>query len=85
MQDDREDRIRRLAYQRWEAEGFPEGQADRHWREAEELVAESEAAGAGSDVQPVNVEAGDEPDVVQSPLPGERRSGAGGRAARTGR
>lgn len=30
-----EQRIRERAYHRWLAEGRPEGQADRHWAEAE--------------------------------------------------
>jgi hypothetical protein len=30
-----EDRIRERAYSLWEAEGCPDGCADRHWREAE--------------------------------------------------
>lgn len=31
--------IRILAYQLWEAEGRPEGKADKHWQEANILVA----------------------------------------------
>ncbi|MEN5366129.1 DUF2934 domain-containing protein [Stenotrophomonas sp. TWI273] len=38
-------RTQELARQIWEAEGRPDGQADRHWRMAEQLVAaEIEAA-----------------------------------------
>ncbi|MEV4609893.1 DUF2934 domain-containing protein [Neorhizobium sp. LMR1-1-1.1] len=33
-----EDRIREDAYARWEAEGRPEGQQERHWREASEAL-----------------------------------------------
>ncbi|WP_083196973.1 DUF2934 domain-containing protein [Rhizobium sp. AC27/96] len=29
-----EDDIRKAAYARWQAEGEPEGQHERHWREA---------------------------------------------------
>jgi hypothetical protein len=36
--DDREHRIRELAHAIWEQEGRPEGQAERHWRMAEEAV-----------------------------------------------
>jgi Protein of unknown function (DUF2934) len=39
---DREDRIRELAYLLWLEEGYPEGQAERHWLTAEALI-ESEA------------------------------------------
>lgn len=30
-----QEEIRKLAHARWEAEGRPEGQHDRHWQEAE--------------------------------------------------
>lgn len=39
-----EQRIREFAYQIWETEGKPEGQAERHWQMACKL-AESEAQG----------------------------------------
>ena len=31
--------IREKAYQIWEAEGYPEGRADVHWRQAETVLA----------------------------------------------
>lgn len=34
-----EERIRARAYALWEAEGFPDGQHERHWLEAREIVA----------------------------------------------
>ena len=34
---DREERIRELAYLLWVEEGYPEGQAERHWQDAETL------------------------------------------------
>jgi hypothetical protein len=36
---DRDDRIRELAYLLWLEEGYPEGQAERHWLTAEILIA----------------------------------------------
>ena len=36
--DDRESRIREIAYFLWEQEGYPDGQADRHWAAAEAVV-----------------------------------------------
>ena len=36
-----EDIIRADAYARWEAEGRPDGQHDRHWQEASEAVKNS--------------------------------------------
>jgi len=38
-----ENRIRELAYQIWEAEGKPHGQAARHWHSACKLAADSQA------------------------------------------
>lgn len=35
METDREERLRQKAYELWESEGHPEGEHDRHWREAE--------------------------------------------------
>ena len=34
----REQRIRELAYQMWEAEGRPEGRAEHYWNRAQELI-----------------------------------------------
>lgn len=43
-EQDRDARIRRRAHELWEAEGRPEGQADRHWsRAAEDLDREDVA------------------------------------------
>jgi hypothetical protein len=44
--DDRDNRIREFAYFFWQEEGRPEGQADRHWREAEEMIEQEEGAEA---------------------------------------
>ena len=41
---DREDRIRQRAHEMWEAEGRPEGQADRHWSRAAEDLDREDAA-----------------------------------------
>jgi Protein of unknown function (DUF2934) len=35
MEMDREESLRRKAYEKWEAEGRPDGEHHRHWREAE--------------------------------------------------
>ena len=37
--DETEDRVRAEAYHLWEAEGKPDGQAERHWDAAKEIVA----------------------------------------------
>lgn len=41
---DREERIRQRAHDLWEAEGRPEGQADRHWSRAAEDLDREDAA-----------------------------------------
>jgi Protein of unknown function (DUF2934) len=43
-EQDREARIRRRAHEMWEAEGRPEGQADRHWSRAAEDLDREDAA-----------------------------------------
>ncbi|CAM2149753.1 DUF2934 domain-containing protein [Paraburkholderia tropica] len=51
MNDEREERIRRRAYQLWEDDGSPEGKADEYWGRAEKQVAaEYDAEGEVSDV-----------------------------------
>lgn len=43
-----EDTIRTIAHRLWEAEGRPDGQDERHWREAEqEYLASSAKSKAG--------------------------------------
>ncbi|MBP2291346.1 DUF2934 domain-containing protein [Azospirillum rugosum] len=45
MQGDREERIRRRAYQIWEREGHPEGRGEAHWAQAcAEIDAEDKAS-----------------------------------------
>ena len=35
MDFDREETLRQRAYEKWEADGRPEGQHEKHWRDAE--------------------------------------------------
>jgi hypothetical protein len=54
MNDEREERVRRRAYQLWEDDGAPEGKADEYWGRAEKQVAaeydaEGETPGIASD------------------------------------
>jgi hypothetical protein len=44
MLDEKEDRIRAEAYRRWEREGRPHGQHDRHWQEAADALETGEAS-----------------------------------------
>jgi hypothetical protein len=45
VEADRQDRIRRRAYQIWEEEGWPEGRQVEHWTRAEREAAESAGPG----------------------------------------
>jgi hypothetical protein len=43
MENDRDETVRKYAYQKWETEGRPEGQHERHWHEAEEAARQQES------------------------------------------
>jgi hypothetical protein len=45
--EDRQERIRDLAYRIWEEEGRPSDQADRHWQLAQLIVLKEDAERAG--------------------------------------
>jgi hypothetical protein len=40
---DKDQRIRETAFYLWECEGFPEGQAERHWEMAREMIEKEDA------------------------------------------
>jgi hypothetical protein len=44
MLDKKEERIKAEAYRRWEQEGRPHGQHDRHWQEATQALETGEAS-----------------------------------------
>ncbi|MDB5526763.1 MAG: hypothetical protein JWM58_4526 [Rhizobium sp.] len=44
MLDEKEDRIKSEAYHRWEREGRPHGEHDRHWQEATKALETGEAS-----------------------------------------
>jgi len=46
IMDDKEQRIRDVAYRLWQEDGRPEGRAEEHWRRACEIVAKEEKGGA---------------------------------------
>lgn len=46
MMDDRNNRIRELAYFFWREEGCPEGQEDRHWRKAQQIIEQKDGEAA---------------------------------------
>jgi Protein of unknown function (DUF2934) len=50
--DDREARIREVAYFLWLEEGCPEGQAERRWAAAEAIVATQEEPPAAPSIPP---------------------------------
>jgi len=63
--EDREERIRMIAYFLWEEEGYPEGEAERHWRAAEALYDSEDAERKAIEGEPPG-----------EPLDGEERSKA---------
>ncbi len=49
MTNDRDDQIRRRAYEIWQSEGQPHGRDEEHWRTAcEEIGGEARASGTGA-------------------------------------
>jgi hypothetical protein len=76
MLDEREDRIKSEAYRRWEQEGRPEGEHDRHWLEAAGAV-EAEKADvkvAKPKAPKLKAAAKAEPDIVVADAPKRGRS-----------
>ncbi|TCU09618.1 DUF2934 domain-containing protein [Rhizobium sullae] len=49
---DREDRIRRRAYEKWEREGRPEGEHERHWQQAEKEIEGEDGTGRSGEHLP---------------------------------
>ena len=74
MDSDKDEKIRRRAYEIWQREGSPEGRSDEHWsqaaRELEDEDGSSDESGAG-----LKVTTADDP---------TRGSGSGGRAGSAG-
>lgn len=50
MEDDREDRIRKRAYELWERAGKPEGSHDQHWFQAAREIDQGEGEIEGDDL-----------------------------------
>ncbi|MFU3248557.1 DUF2934 domain-containing protein [Pseudomonas paraeruginosa] len=68
-----EKRIREFAYQIWESEGRPEGQAERHWAMARQL-AEAEAAAPAPKKPRARARPGEEtPALLQPPAAKTRK------------
>lgn len=76
--DDRDERIRRKAYELWEAAGRPEGRHEHHWVEAREIVALEDVGGDPTVPVRADGEPGAEPALAQESLgdlPGLRDQG----------
>ena len=76
--DDREKRVREISYVIWEQEGRPEGQADRHWQAAREIVELQDAERKNVEVEPL----GDHPAEAEyvTPLSTLKRAPTSGSA-----
>jgi hypothetical protein len=64
---DLEKRIREIAYSLWVAEGYPIGQADRHWRIAEQMAADEERLRSQTDKEPPKPTISDEAAIGDDP------------------
>lgn len=83
MADDREERIRKLAYEMWQRDGSPHGQHDAHWQEAtREVDAQMQDESRG---QKVASPAPHQSDEGGAGLGGAEVSGAGKPKAPRGR
>ena len=72
MSEDREQRIRELAYRFWEEDGRPEGRADDYWRRAEaevDATTAGDALPAPDDAQAANPSGSPAADPVRNPEP----------------
>ena len=84
MDSDKEEKIRRRAYEIWEAEGKPEGREQEHWeRAAREIEQETSETGGGSTEPPeeAGLSSGLQPGGTlpgASPANGEGSIGTGG-------
>jgi hypothetical protein len=68
---DREARIRRRAYEIWEAAGRPEGREHEHWFAAESEFAEREPTASGiTDAEGVGSDKSDAPNTAGASEPG---------------
>ena len=93
MDNERHRLIRDKAYEMWERDGRPEGQADRHWLEAEVQVRPGTGSPSGADSpsgagSPAGAGTIGGPDAVSEPSGGrtpgsgkQKRSGAASAAA----
>ncbi|MBH0237529.1 DUF2934 domain-containing protein [Methylobrevis albus] len=87
---DREERIRAKAHELWVAEGRPEGQADRHWDAASELIAQEDGpAETLAPEEPATTGSQDTETVIDlpvvdadAPAPAKRKSAASRKKAK---
>jgi hypothetical protein len=66
MIDDREERVRQNAYQRWQDEGSPEGRHLEHWSAAEAAIGEADEK-PNSAAASLDAVSSDRPAVTPSP------------------
>ncbi|WP_349616939.1 DUF2934 domain-containing protein [Azotobacter salinestris] len=65
-----EERIRERAYRLWEAEGCPEGQEMKHWREACEQIQAEDDIDASSDT--LEIASGGVESSIEPPMPSKQ-------------
>jgi Protein of unknown function (DUF2934) len=79
--DDREQRVREIAYFLWIEDGRPDGEADRHWRTAEEGL-DLDDAGAREPAAEAaeTLPSASEPREARPPVGADKRRASAGRA-----
>ena len=79
MNFDREETLRKRAYEKWEADGRPEGEHEKHWRDAESEFSTAEGEeleidngiATNEESQSSTDASRDEGEVPKRPLPPE--------------
>jgi hypothetical protein len=71
--NDRDQRVREIAYFLWMEEGFPEGEAERHWHAAEALYDSEDAERKSVEGEPLEASEGLTGSGV-SATPGRRKA-----------
>ncbi|RUT30374.1 DUF2934 domain-containing protein [Arsenicitalea aurantiaca] len=57
MQKERDEEIRKRAYELWEEEGYPDGREHEHWQRAEAEFADAGATGSEANGAPLSPDA----------------------------
>lgn len=85
MEHDREEQIRKRAYEIWEREGRKEGSHEDHWEQAERELSDEQTGGAGGSGERAGGEQPAAPAAGGSDASRESQSGGGGSSTAPGK